>query len=140
MGKQHGNGIGAPSIPGAGFPPPQVLKPTPRQVAVAQAYVAGLERDRKRLSSTEEKLQQTVWEVVQLGSYNRALYQLLHQIVQNFDKGFTNLDLINRAESLLEANRPLYESVWSCACGHSKYDHDDNGCMYLGCIPICGTP
>lgn len=108
-------------------------------MVVARAYIQGLERDRILLLSTQEKITETVWEVIQLGGYNRALYQLMHQIIQAYDAGSLTPDLVSAAEDLLAANRPLFEKLWSCPCGHSVYDHDEKGCMYLGCRAICGV-
>lgn len=114
--------------------------PSPRQVAVARAYVEGLERDRIHLAEAESRLQQTVWEVTQLAGYNRALFFVLKEIVEARDAGLTYRfeDALKKAADVLDANKPIFEDVWQCPCGHSKYDHDEKGCQFLGCKHICG--
>lgn len=47
-------------------------------------------------------------------------------------------DELARVENLLSDNKKLSDRIWNCPCGHSKYDHDEKGCLYLGCRPICG--
>lgn len=107
---------------------------------VARAYVEGLERDRARLHEAEANLQKTVWEVTQLAGYNRALYRALKDIVESFDAGLAYRlgEAMKTGADVLEANAPIFEDVWQCPCGHSKYDHDEEGCQFLVCKPICG--
>lgn len=117
-----------------------VILPSAKQIAVARAYVEGLEADRVRLHESEAKLQHTVWEVTQLAGYNRAMYQILKEIVESSDQGlmYRLEHAIKKAGDVLDANTPMHEDVWQCPCGHSKYDHDENGCQFLVCKPICG--
>lgn len=119
----------------------KVVLPKTRTLSVARAYVEGLERDRARLAETEENLQKTVWEVMKLAGYNRAMFQLLSEIVSAHDAAHSYRlgGAIERAAEVLAANKPIYEATWQCPCGHSVYDHDEDGrCLYLVCVPICG--
>lgn len=115
------------------------VKPNLRQVAVARAYVQGLESDRKSLHTTEQQLNDTIWLAVQLGAYNRALYKALDQAMAALETGRLDSDFLDRVEALLAHTRSLNDGIWICACGHPTYDHDDLGCQYLGCKPICGV-
>ena len=112
--------------------------PSIRQVAVARAYVQGLEDDRLRLKDTEERLTHTTWEAIQLGMLNRALVRLLGELLNNLDAGKHDPDLFDRIENLLEDSRHVTGGIFECECGHSVYDHDERGCLYMGCKPICG--
>ena len=47
--------------------------------------------------------------------------------------------LIDRARELIRESHKVYEQVFLCPCGHSKYEHDEKGCQYLGCKHICGV-
>lgn len=113
-------------------------EPTPRSQAYARSYVEGLERDRARLLKFEDEYNNVVWEAVQLGAYNRAMFQSLLQLMESLKYGTLRAELLDRIDVLLEEARPLYESIYECECGHSKYDHDEKGCQFLGCLKICG--
>src|SRR5690348_16056822 len=117
----------------------EVIRGKAKQIAVAAAYVQGLERDRARLGEVEASLQHTIWEVTQLSGYNRALYQILKEIVESHEQGqvYRLEKVLRTGGDVLDANRPIFEDVWQCPSGHSKYDHDDNGCEFLVCKPIC---
>lgn len=117
-----------------------ILRPSAKQVAVARTYIEGLERDRTHLAEVEASLQRTVWEVTQLAGYNRALYRILSEIVEAHEQGqsYRLEQALRTGADVLDANKPIFEDVWQCPCGHSKYDHDENGCEFLVCAPICG--
>lgn len=117
----------------------EVLVPTPRQVAVARAYVDGLERDRELLRDLEERTAAATWEMIQLAAYSRALFVALYQLLRDVENGTPSEELLERISDLLQADAKVYDEVNSCACGHSKFDHDESGCQYLGCKAICGS-
>lgn len=114
------------------------LLPSRRQVHVARAYVAGLEQDRVRLRDKEAQLTKTTWEVIRLGAYNRALVLAVTKVLSDLDQGRYDPSLVDRIENLIADSKLVYDDIFECACGHSKYDHDDSGCLYLGCKSICG--
>lgn len=114
------------------------VTPNVRQVAVARKYVEGLEADRKRLNEAEQTLQRTMWEAIQLANYNRSLNIAIHLLLRAMESGRLSDDELARIEDLVSDNEKLVGDVWGCLCGHSKYDHDEKGCLYLGCKPICG--
>lgn len=108
-----------------------------RQVNVAKAYIAGLERDRRDLFALQQRYDELVWEAIQTATYAKALHMALHDLYTYTSSG----GRINweRIEDLLEADRRTYHDVWSCECGHHKWDHDESGkCEYLACRHICG--
>lgn len=105
----------------------------------ARTYVEGLERDRQELQVREQELNATIWEAVQLGAYNRALFRSMQQLLGQISRGEIQPEFLDQVETLLQEVKPLYESIYECECGHSKYDHDEQGCQFLGCIPICGV-
>jgi hypothetical protein len=113
--------------------------PGARSQMYARSYIDGLERDRRRLLQFEQEHNNVVWEAVQMGAYNRALFQSLAQLMEGIKFGHLRNELLDRIEVLLQEARPLYESIYECECGHSKYDHDERGCQFLGCVSICGT-
>lgn len=116
------------------------LVPNIRQVAVARAYVVGLEADRQRLELVEKQLAQATWETVNLGAFNRGLTRALVELVHQVESGqVRDESLLDRIEDLLRDYSKIYSAIWTCECGHSKYDHDENGCMYLPCRHICGS-
>jgi hypothetical protein len=115
------------------------IPPPPRrgQTNVARAYVEGLERDRAELHQLQQRFDQLAWETIQIASYAKALYTAAHQLRANAENG-TQIDW-DRIDDLLEADRRTYHDVWSCACGHHRWDHDEDGtCQYLACRHICG--
>lgn len=114
--------------------------PGTRSRLVARTYVEGLERDRKELLRFEHELNSTIWEAVQLGAYSRALRLNLGALYTAVETGTIPEGLMDQIADLLEDSGELHESIYECECGHSKYDHDENGCQFLGCIPICGYP
>jgi hypothetical protein len=104
---------------------------------VARAYIDGLERDRRELHALQQEYDRLVWETIQISSYARALYLALRALYDWVESGRT--PHWERIEELLNADRQAYHDVWSCACGHHRYDHDENGqCEYLACRHICG--
>jgi hypothetical protein len=120
----------------------ETLVPATRQVSVARAYVGGLEADREKLRSLEEQYDKLLWEVVNLASYTRALYLAtanMYAMIEGDRK--VSEDFMERVEDLLLLDRAgkTYAETYLCECGHSKYDHDEKGCQYLGCAPICGV-
>lgn len=112
--------------------------PSIRQIAVARAYVQGLEIDRGKLHKLEEVANEQTWEIVKLGSYNRALHRALTKIMTDLNQGRFDPDHWSRTEDLLGDVATLYDVIFPCACGHSKWDHDQDGCLYLTCKAICG--
>lgn len=87
----------------------------------------------------EQGVNETTWEMIQLSSYSRALYIALYQLLRDVENDKVSDELLGRISDLLEADAKVYDDVWSCPCGHSKYDHDELGCQYRGCKPICGA-
>jgi hypothetical protein len=114
------------------------IPPAPRRGVenVARAYIEGLERDRRELHQLQQSYDRLVWETIQISAYAKALFTTLHQVVNSGPGSHINWD---RVDELLVADRRTYHDVWSCQCGHHRYDHDDNGmCEYLACRHICG--
>ena len=108
-----------------------------RSVDVARAYVEGLERDRQQLRQLEEHYDRQIWELIQISAYAKALYTALYQFKQAAETGHT--PPWDHIEDLLETNRKVYSEIWSCECGHHRWEHDENGrCNFLGCKRICG--
>lgn len=87
----------------------------------------------------ERELNRIIWEAVQLGAYGRAMERALGQLSKSVETGQDSYELREEIEKLLTAVNPLMAEIYECACGHSKYDHDEDGCLWLGCRPICGT-
>jgi hypothetical protein len=87
----------------------------------------------------EETVASQTWEVVRLGSYNRALVRALSGIMADQTVGAYDPALWDRADALLDDAKTLQTQIFPCACGHAKWDHDDEGCLYLGCKNICGV-
>lgn len=112
--------------------------PSLRQVAVARAYVQGLEEDRERLHKLEETVTSQIWEIVSLGSFNRALQRVLTRFLADLEQGKYDPGLHDLAEQLLGEAKLVHDQIFTCPCGHSKWDHDEGGCVYLGCKHICG--
>ena len=110
-----------------------------RSIDVARAYVQGLERDRDHLRELEEQYDKRVWELIQIAAYSKALYTALYQLKQASETGHMSSEAWDRVEDLLAADRKVYHDVWSCECGHHRWDHDGDGhCNFLGCRKICG--
>ena len=109
--------------------------PSMRQVAVARAYVQGLEEDREKLQDIRGHLITSTWEVIRLVAFNNAVVLALRRTMD--ENSPPDEDFEARRAMLLEEAAFLREEVVICPCGHSKYDHDDKGCMYLQCRGIC---
>jgi hypothetical protein len=121
-------------------PQSRVLQPVTRHVDVARAYVEGLERDRAELRKLEEAYDHQIWEMIQLSAYAKALYTALYQLRVAFEAGRVTTNTLDIIDEILDSERSVYDEVWSCECGHSKYLHDPESgrCQYLGCKNICG--
>ena len=117
----------------------EVLRPSPRLVEVARAYVEGLENGARRLERVEGDLDKVIFQAATMSNYNRALSRVLAQIAAlvKADKLITEDHLLNITE-ILSINQTQSDDIFTCACGHSVFDHDDKGCQYTGCKPICG--
>ena len=115
----------------------EVLRPSPRQIAVARAYVDGLERDRSRLHSIEEELGRATWEALQLVNLNRVLRQALGNLLHS---GMGSASLVQDAEEILAASGEILDPLFACPCGHSKLDHDREGvCQFVHCRKVCSA-
>jgi len=118
----------------------EVLRPSPRLIEVARAYVEGLENGARRLEQVEADLDKIVFQAATMSNYNRALSRVLAQIslLVKDGKPITEDHLDNITE-ILAINQTYSEDIFTCACGHSTFDHDDKGCQYIVCKPICGV-
>lgn len=108
-----------------------------RQVAVAKAYIDGLERDRRLLHESDEKLTQTIWEAAKLAVYSQTLTTALDGILKGLEAGTFSAELLDSAENLVSGSKELLADVFKCPCGHPTFDHDENGCNFLHCKSIC---
>lgn len=118
----------------------EVLRPSPRLVEVARAYVDGLENGQRKLEQLELDLNRLTFTAATMSNYNRALSRVLADIAVLVKQGkpITEDHLLNITE-VLEVNQMASDDVFTCACGHSTFDHDEKGCQYTGCRPICGV-
>jgi hypothetical protein len=113
----------------------EVTVPSLRQVAVARAYIQGLESDRERLQQIQQSLIDSGWEVVRLASFTKALVRVIRELRD--DGAPADEEFEDRVRYLLDEADRLVEEAYLCPCGHSKYDHDEKGCMYLQCRGVC---
>ncbi len=73
------------------------------------------------------------WEIVKAKTKSQALARGLADLIDAYDKSVLTDDVINTARVFLEEH-----NVVTCPCGHLDVDHDEEGCLFLGCRPICG--
>lgn len=128
-------------LTGDGEAPKRIPAGVPRRgsTQVAKAYVEGLERDRERLRELEQSYDKLVWETIQISAYAKALYTALYTATQYIEGAIVDITIWDKISDLLEADRRAYNEVWSCECGHHRWDHDEDGhCEYLTCRRICG--
>lgn len=117
----------------------EVLRPSPRLIEVARAYVEGLENGARRLEQVEGDLDNAIFQAATMSNYNRALSRILAEIaVIVRDEGVITGDHLDNIDEILAINQTFSEDIFTCACGHSVFDHDDKGCQYIVCKPICG--
>lgn len=118
----------------------EVMRPSPRLIEVARAYVDTLERDSRRLVETEEQLSRVIFQAATISNHNRTLQRLVVEVLKLAAAGQPlTQDHIDQMEEVLKVNQMMSDSVFICACGHSTFDHDDLGCQFIGCKPICGV-
>lgn len=116
------------------------MAPSPRRIEVARAYVDGLERKAALADGLSAQMVELNWEAINMAAHSLTMYRLLSEIVTYFDiAGWPNTNLDAVAHEVLDNTLVMIDQAWSCPCGHSKYDHDKLGCMYLGCRSICGV-
>jgi uncharacterized protein (DUF849 family) len=103
----------------------EVMRPSPRLVEVARAYIEGLENKAQRLEQVEYQLDEMVFNAATMANYNRTLSRVLAQIALLVKEGkpITEDHLLNITE-ILETNQTWSDDIFVCACGHSTFDHD----------------
>jgi len=115
------------------------MRPSPRLIEVARAYVEGLENKARQLETVQRDLDEVIFQAATMANYNRTLTRVLAQITELVVDGkpITEDHLMNITE-ILETNQIWSNDIFVCSCGHSMFDHDAYGCQYLRCKPICG--
>jgi len=68
----------------------------------------------------------------------QALWRLLEDVVIALKENKVNDVAIARLDELVRESWPEVKRTLVCECGHVNADHDDKGCTYIGCKPICG--
>lgn len=117
----------------------EVLRPSPRLVEVARAYIDGLENGQRRLEQIEQDLNRLTFQCATISNHNRALQRVLEGVISLSKAGQAlTEDQLANAREILTVNQLMAEDIFTCECGHSKFDHDDKGCQFTGCRPICG--
>lgn len=118
----------------------RVLTGTDRRVHLARSYVEGLEERSQRLDQLQAEMMELNWEAINLAGHCLAQQRVLKTLMAHLDHiGWPNAKLEAITSEVYDGVQSLLDRVWSCPCGHSKFDHDELGCAYLGCKPICGT-
>ena len=117
----------------------EVLRPAPRKIEVARSYVLGLEADSRELLTAQADLGKIIWQAATISNHNRTLQRMLEGVRDLVAQGVTPTEYhLEQIDEVLKVNQMMSEEVFTCLCGHSTFDHDEKGCQFLGCRPICG--
>jgi len=114
----------------------ETMIPHSRKIEVARSYVFNLEAKAMAYEALKADHMRLNSEAIDLAAHCLTLQRALQLVVES-EQVTGQLQVV--LDEILDGADSLLVKVWECACGHSKFDHDDLGCMYLGCRPICGV-
>jgi hypothetical protein len=98
-----------------------------------QRAVTRLLNDSKELEFLREECAALTWHNVELANLTAALRKALKEALDHIKDDDTMWDDDwNRLAALLTGH------IETCSCGHLMTDHDQRGCCWLHCKPICG--